>query len=196
MLRWWMLGVILVAGCDPPSRSCGQGALGVRLVDKALIVGAFVHRIESVETLEGDYEPPPPSDEWAPAEATIDENFWLAERGDAVIVVRVIDHVALTEGMCGPLFDRARPWSERPFARLDPAVELGAPLEIVDATLAYREPVSSVPESLTDDWEYPLTADDDQLGFTLRADYYVEPAGCDDSSCSSTVRLTHHFRRP
>jgi hypothetical protein len=195
MLRWWMVGVMLVAGCEADARTCGQGGLGVRLVNKALIVGVFVHRVEDVETLEGDYELPPPSAEWVRVEAEVDENFWWGRRPDGALAMFVSSHVALVDDVCGPRFDDSEPWSERPYVRLDPSL-VGAPLAIVDPTLAHVEPTFELAESLDDDWAYPLAGDDDRLGFTLRARYYVEPAGCDDPSCSSIVRLTHHFRRP
>jgi hypothetical protein len=199
-MRSWALTIVLLAACAPdPAIDCRCSSPGV---PRESVEGSFVHTLEAIEVLEGDYVPPslPPA---VPALAFASENYlmWTLGTGEDVLVLRAswIDlrpDLAATGGCC-PGWDGLAlttpqpPWNERSRVHLDAASELGGAIGRLDPTLTGVEP--TFPD--TTEIEPLFELDPDGRGFVLRSDYYVLPAGCAAAGCAAVVRLTHHFRR-
>lgn len=166
--------------------------------------GTFVHSLDAIEVLEGEYTPPalPPARR---VQATAGENFflWTLDDGQPLVVLRIYGWVDVRSapgrsgGCCGPpwddleLTDPQPPWTERNRFRVDTLHDIGDILVQLDPTLRSAETATS-----TDyDPSLGIVGDAEGRDLVLRADYSIQPQGCDDISCSATVRLTHRFRR-
>ena len=195
-----LLATPCLAACEPErvvSCQCGP-----RAWPREQVEGSFVHSIEAIDVIEGAYTPPAlPSPRAALALTSEDFFVWLLDAGAVHVVLRIHSWVAVEaapgqRSCCGSEWDDVRlastplPWSARNRIALDPSRELGDVMVSLDPTLAHVEPIVSERETS------PLAFDDDGRGLVLRTYYVVTPEGCTDTSCSATVRLTHHLRRP
>ncbi len=193
-----LLLLVLATGCEPRYTTCGVGGIVGPLVNKPLYEGPFVHRIASIEVLEGDYVAPPVTGTETPAELRFEERSWVADVGPGRIELVILSHGELVavEDRCAThalLTDPDSPWDAYAWAHVAADEEVGQPNVAFDDTLAAIEPVFFDYGSSE---EGPLVLDSDRLGFVLAADYVVRPSGCADGTCASTVRVRHRFRRP
>ncbi|MBN8612172.1 MAG: hypothetical protein J0L92_16375 [Deltaproteobacteria bacterium] len=166
--------------------------------------GTFVHTLDAFEVLDGEYAPPslPPARR---VRTTAGENFflWTLEDGQPLVVLRINGWVDVRSApgrsgeCCGPVWDDLEladpqpPWSERNRLRVDTLHDLGDILVQLDPTLRYAEAAWSAEY----DASLGIVGDAEGRELVFRADYWIQPEGCDDAACAATVRLTHRFRR-
>ncbi len=200
---------VLVAVLTPSLAACEQRYVVCTCLPpptpREELEGTFLHEVESIEVRDGDYTPPPLPLPMV-ARAMAGENFFLftLDDSEASIVFRVDAWVDVQRvpgssgGCCGPawdglaLTDPQPPWSERNRMRIDTTRDIGTFLTVLDPTLVSAEP--AFPEQY--DGDLGIVGDaDGGGGFVLRADHLIHPEGCDDLSCTATVRISHHFRR-
>lgn len=195
-MRSWLLVLSLGVACAPEAiLDCRCISPGV---PRELVEGSFLHAIDAVEVLQGDYVPPPLPPP-VPAAATSSEDYLVWLLGEEQLVVRAVWIDARpdpdADGGCCPGWEglaltAPQPrWNERSRVRPE-APDLGGAIGRLDPTLASVEPTFLAATDVV-----PFELDGDGGGFVLRADYYVQPAGCADASCAAVVRVTHHFRR-
>lgn len=195
-----VLTLLLATGCQRPPPTCGVGGIIGPLMSKALFEGAFVHRIDSIETIDGTYAPPALAPE-TPAMLRFEEHSWVAVVGAARIELQILSHGELIEVMdrCAShayVTDTETSWDGLPWAHVAAEEDLGRPTVSFDESIDAIEPsFFAYGYPLGESIENPLTHDTDRRGFVLAADYVVRPSGCAEATCSSTVRVRHHFRR-
>jgi hypothetical protein len=93
-----LLLLVLATGCEPRFTTCGVGGIVGPLMNKPLYEGPFVHRIASIEVLDGDYVAPPVRDTETAAELRFEERSWVADVGPGRIELVILSHGEL---VCG-----------------------------------------------------------------------------------------------
>jgi hypothetical protein len=158
--------------------------------------GEFVHHIDAVEVLEGDYEPPPLTGQTTRTAFSFGTTFAIVRLRDVAWVGRISSRIHLIDADPGPCAGRfmAAPVQPPPLACNAAVIswtDLGDSVLLVDPTLVSFEPGFAAPE---EDLYLPQIEGDDE-GITLRTVHAVQPRGCLDHMCWSTVRVTHRFDR-
>lgn len=194
-----VLALVLAMGCEPRSVTCGVGGVVGPVMNKALFEGTFVHRLGSIEVLEGTYAPPLPTS-MTPAVLRFEEGSWVALVGSGRVELEILSHGDMVEvsDRCAShayVTDAETPWDSHPWAHVAADEDIGRPTVSFDETLETIEPSFFAYVGPDGSVESPLRLDVDGLGFVLAADYVVRPSGCADAACSSTVRVRHYFRR-
>jgi hypothetical protein len=194
------------AGCALSHSNC---LLSPALFEKTFFVGEFAYRVESAETVEGDYTPPSPSESWLALRFELQEEFMLGRRSrdddpEVIVALDVVEHIDFTPVVTDITAGTTEYCTADPSTRTDPEPRWFERNHVLvdwsnDAVAMTRLDASLRAEDVTPmPMASPLVAftrDADDLGFEVVTEYRVRPAGCGGDVCSARVRLRHHIRR-
>jgi hypothetical protein len=199
-----LLAAVALVACAAPTPAVNCVCSSVP-VEKAVVEGDFLVRVEAIVVESGEYVAPAPSSVASPTTLTITERWLSGTYGAATTSIDISSHLQLVEtpgssgGCCGSSWDglsldlTPRPWSERNAIRASWGYDTGDVLADIDPSVAAYAVLPSLETATAHRFFAP---DADGLGFATNAWFEVRAPGCEADDCASILRVERHFRRP